>query len=328
MRADRLLSLLLLLQARGRMTAQALARELEVSERTIYRDIDALSTSGVPVYGERGPEGGYGLLDGYRTSLTGLTADEMRAFFMLSMPAPLADLGMGADLKTALLKLSAALPAAHREEERVRQRFYLDATWWGQGDEPAPHVQTIQQAVWQDRLLAIGYQLPQAITIEQVVEPYGLVAKAGVWYLVYAVSGRMRAMRVSQLQSVRTLDETFTRSDDVDLAAFWQQWCATVEDDRLHYRVTARVSPAVAARLSLYFDRGLGDSMARAGPPNADGWITIELSFESFFEARARLLGCGRDVEVLAPQPLRQSILDFASQVISLYTQRDAPAAG
>ena len=321
MRADRLLSLLLLLQTRGRMTAQALAQELEVSERTIYRDVDALGTSGVPVYGERGPEGGYALLDGYRTSLTGLTTDEMRAFFMLSMPAPLADLGVGADLKAALLKLSAALPSVRRdEEERVCQRFHLDATWWGQGAEPAPHVQTIQQAVWQDGRLAISYDLPQAIHIEQVVDAHGLVAKAGVWYLVYAVSGRLRAVRVSQLQSVRTLDETFVRKS-ADLAAFWQQWCATVESHRLDYRVTARLAPSIASRLSLYFGRSMGDSLARA-TAGADGWLTIELAFESFFEARTRLLGCGRDVEVLAPEPLRQSILDFASQIVSLYAPR------
>jgi predicted DNA-binding transcriptional regulator YafY len=324
MRADRLISLLLLLQTRGRMTAQALAAELEVSERTIYRDIDALSTSGVPVYGERGPEGGYALLDGYRTSLTGLTADEMRAFFMLSMPAPLADLGIGPDIKTALLKLSAALPTDRRqEEERVRQRFYLDATWWGQGNEPSPYVQTIQRAVWQDRRLVVSYERPPAIHIEQVVEPYGLVAKAGVWYLVYAVSGQMRALRVSQLQSARILDETFTRSKDLDLVAFWQQWCARVEDDRLSFHVTARVAPGMVSHLPLYLGEGLGDALARAGPPGADGWLTLELAFESFYAARMRLLACGRDAEVLSPASLRQSILDFARQVEGVYTRRE-----
>ncbi len=129
MRADRLLSLLMLLQARGRLTAKALAEKLEVSERTIYRDIDALCVAGVPIYGEAGPEGGYALLDSYRTSLTGLTEGEVRALFMLNIPAPLAELGVSQELRTAMLKLSAVLPAARRsDEERVRQRFYLDST--------------------------------------------------------------------------------------------------------------------------------------------------------------------------------------------------------
>lgn len=144
MRADRLLSLLMLLQIRGRMTARELAKELEVSERTIYRDIDALSIAGVPVYGEPGPEGGYALVDSYRTNLTGLTEGEVRALFMLSIPAPLADLGVSHELRAALPKLSAALPnARRRDEERVRQRFHLDSTWWRQGEERVPHLQTI-----------------------------------------------------------------------------------------------------------------------------------------------------------------------------------------
>ena len=143
MRADRLLSLLMLLQARGRMTAQELAAELEVSERTIYRDINALSASGVPVYAESGPGGGCALLDSYRTNLTGLTADEARALFMLNIPAALDQLGVTQELKAALLKLSAALPEARRrDEERIRQRIHLDSTWWFQAEEPLPHLQT------------------------------------------------------------------------------------------------------------------------------------------------------------------------------------------
>jgi len=146
----------MLLQIRGRMTARELGKKLEVSERTIYRDIDALSAAGVPVYGEPGPEGGYALVDSYRTNLTGLTKGEVRALFMLGIPAPLADLGMSQELGAALLKLSAALPDARRhDEERVCfcQRFHLDSTWWRQGEELVPHLQTIHQAVWQDRKL-------------------------------------------------------------------------------------------------------------------------------------------------------------------------------
>jgi len=185
------------------MTARELAKELEVSERTIYRDIDALSIAGVPVYGEPGPDGGYALVDSYRTNLTGLTEGEVRALFMLSIPAPLADLGVSQELRAALLKLSAALPdARRRDEERVRQRFHLDSTWWRQGEERVPHLQTIHQAVWQDRKLHVMYHPPFAIEIERLVAPYGLVAKAGVWYLVCARNDRLHVHRVSDLLDV------------------------------------------------------------------------------------------------------------------------------
>ena len=171
MRADRLLSLLMLLQARGRMTAQELAQELEVSERTIYRDINALSASGVPVYAESGPGGGCALLDSYRTNLTGLTADEARALFMLSIPAPLDQLGVTQELKAALLKLSAALPEARRsDEERIRQRVYLDSLNWFQDADAVPHLPAIYRAVWDDRKLAITLRVRFAAFIESQIE--------------------------------------------------------------------------------------------------------------------------------------------------------------
>jgi predicted DNA-binding transcriptional regulator YafY len=164
MRADRLVSLLILLQTRGRMTARKLAEELEVSERTIYRDIEALSEAGVPVYAERGPGGGCALLESYRTNLTGLNDEETRALFMLStpasIPAPLVELGVSQELKSALLKLSAALPASQRqEEERARQRVHLDSVAWSRSEEPVPHLAMIHKAVWRDLRLLITFQV-------------------------------------------------------------------------------------------------------------------------------------------------------------------------
>ncbi len=209
MRADRLLSLLLLLQTRGRMTAQALADELEVSVRTVYRDIEALSGAGVPVYADRGPGGGCALVDNYRTQLTGLHEGEVRALFVANMPGVLADLGLGADLKAALLKLLAALPAERRSDDRwVRQRIFLDWERWEktttrQEDAargPAPTLQLIQRAVWNDRKLWITYRRLSSFyrrEFERLVAPYGLVAKEGEWYLVCAevpaVAGPCRA---------------------------------------------------------------------------------------------------------------------------------------
>ncbi len=323
MRADRLLSLLMLLQTRGRMTAQELAEELETSVRTIYRDIDALSTAGVPVYAERGPGGGCALLDSYRTNLTGLTGDEVRALFMLSIPAPLAELGVSQELKAALLKLSAALPAARRRDEgHVRQRIYLDWVGWHQPEEPVPYLQAIHQAVWQDRRLHITYPLEIVSYVKQferLVDPYGLVAKAGVWYLVCAGDGRMRVLRVSQILDVHIASERFQRPADFDLATFWDQWCARQEESRPFYPVTARVSPNIVPLLPHYFGERIHTAIAQAGLPDAAGWITLTLPFETASAARERILGFGGAVEVLEPEPLRKSVIDYAMQIVAFY---------
>ncbi len=321
MRADRLLSIMMLLQARGRMTAQDLAAELEVSVRTIYRDLDALSMAGVPVYAERGPGGGCALLDSYRTTLTGLTQDEIRALFMLSIPAPLAELGVDHELKAALLKLSAALPATRRHtEERVRQRIHLDSEGWFESREPVPHLRTIQQALWQDRRLIITCQLRFETQAEWVVEPYGLVAKANIWHLVCAREGSVRVYRASRILDASLLDEPCLRPTDFDLLAFWQEWCTAAEENRPVYPVSARVSPDFVSWLPYYFGEAIGEEIARAGPPDADGWVIVTLPFESLEGARDRILSFGRAVEVLAPVALRRSVLDHAAQTVSLYT--------
>ena len=321
MRADRLLSIMMFLQARGRMTAQELAGELEVSVRTIYRDLDALSMAGVPVYAERGPGGGCALLDSYRTTLTGLNQDEMRALFMLSIPAPLAELGVDHELKAALLKLSAALPAARRGvEERVRQRIHLDSVGWFEAREPVPHLGTIQQALWQDKRLAIVYQLRFEARAQWVVEPYGLVAKANVWHLVCGRDGFPRVYRVSRVLDARLSDGTCERPADFDLAAFWQEWCAAAEENRPTYPVTVRVQPDFVPWLPYHFGRAFGEGDALAGPSDADGRLTVTLTFESLEDARDRILACGRGVEVLAPTALRLSVFDHAAQTVSLYS--------
>ncbi len=326
MRADRLLALLMLLQARGRLTAGKLARELEVSERTIYRDIDALSTAGVPVYGEPGPEGGYALLDSYRTNLTGLTEGEVRALFMLSIPQPLADLGVGRELGAALRKLSAALPATRRsDEQRVRQRFHLDATGWDQVEESAPHLSTVHQAVGQDRKLHLAYRIgPLALRVEQIVDPYGLVAKAGIWHLVYGIGGAVRVLRVAALLDAHLSPESCERPADFDLARFWREWCTARDVSHTRYLVTVRVAPDFVSELPAYFGDAVRNQIAQARETQAgaEGWLTLQLPFESLEAARARILGFGRGVEVLGPYALRRSILDYAEQIVKLY--RDA----
>lgn len=321
MRADRLLSMLMLLQVRGKMPAQALADELEVSVRTVYRDLDALSAAGVPVYAERGPGGGCALLDSYRTTLTGLTGEEVRALFMLTIPAALAQLGVGQELKAALLKLSAALPAERRRDEAwVRQRIHLDWTGW-QAVEPVPHLEAIQRAVWADRRLWLVYRRqagPAVRRFERLVDPYGLVAKAGVWHLVCVAGGRLRVYRVSELLEVRPAGERFERPADFDLAAFWAGWAVEAEAWRGLFQATVRVSPALAAELPRLFGDRVRDRLAAAAP-DAEGRLTVVLPFDTFESARAWLLGQGGAAEALAPPELRLSVADHAAQIVALY---------
>jgi predicted DNA-binding transcriptional regulator YafY len=322
MRADRLLSLVMLLQTRGNMTARALGEELEVSERTIYRDVDALSFAGIPVYAERGPGGGIALLDSYRTSLTGLNRDEVRALFMLSIPAPLDELGVTNDLKAALLKLSAALPAVGRDEQVLaRQRIHLDSVAWAQPEQPVPHLQTVHQAVWQDVKLQLRYDLGYFGEIELLVDPLGLVAKTTVWYLVCASDDHLRVLRVSDILEVCVLDEHFERPANFNLVTYWQTWSEQNEDRLVSFRVKVKVNPDLNPYLWTHFGERVQDKGALLEAPDEDGWITLTLLFERFEEARRRLLGYGRAIEVLEPDALRKSIKDYAWQVVDLYSK-------
>jgi predicted DNA-binding transcriptional regulator YafY len=325
MRADRLLALLMLLQVNGKLSARQLARELEVSERTIYRDVEALSMAGIPIYGEPGRDGGFALVDHYRTTLTGLSDAQVRALFMLSIPAPFADLGVSQEARAALLKVAAALPGDHREDERrVRQRFFLDAVGWDRGDEAVPHLQTLHQAVWQDRQVWIAFRIgPLAAVVDQRVEPYGLVAKAGTWHLVYRRGDALRVHLVSRLLDVRPAAETFRRPPDFDLAEFWRSWCAEQDRGRSLYAVTVRISSQLLPDLPRLFGDRLHERLARAGPADSRGWITLDLAFETLEAARDRLLSLGNSVEVLAPRALRQSLADYAEQIAALYPRAD-----
>lgn len=319
MRADRLLSILMLLQTHGRMTARSLAEELDVSERTIYRDVEALCASGVPIYAEHGPGGGLALLDSYRTNLTGLNDDERRALFMISsVPGPLEILGASQALKSAMLKLSAALPQAARSAQD-RQRFYLDWSWWFHAREPVPYLSEIQEAVWQDRRLLIRHRLFGYLPVELVVEPYALVAKAGAWYLVAAIQGGMRVYRVSWLFDAQMLEERFERWADFDLPAFWRQWSATYEETQQSFLVTLRVSPQLYDLLPLFFGARTAEIVSRAGQPDERGWVTLTIPFESLEAARERLLSFGSGAEVIEPEALRQSVIDYARQIVKFY---------
>jgi predicted DNA-binding transcriptional regulator YafY len=320
MRADRLISLVLLLQTRGRMTAQELAGRLEVSERTIYRDLDALSAAGIPVYGEHGPGGGYALIDSYRTTLTGLTADQVRALLVSGTSSPLADLGLANDMEAALLKLLAALPSAQREgAEHMRQRVYLDPSWWFQSSESVPHLPTLQHAIWHNLRLHITYHRSAGGLGDRVIEPYGLVAKASVWYLVASIGEEMRVYRVSRIRTVQVLEERFERPGDFDLAAYWNTWSHEFETTRPRYEVRLRISPNLVDFLPQIWGEGIRERIAQADPPDAQGWITIPVFFDSPEFARASILSLGAQVEVIEPPELREELVRLAEEVMQQY---------
>jgi predicted DNA-binding transcriptional regulator YafY len=316
MRADRLLSIVMFLQARGRMTASELAEELEVSERTIYRDLEALNAAGVPVLTDRGPGGGCTLPEKYRTDLTGLTGPEIHALFMSSMPGPLSDLGLGKAIDAALLKLTASLPTVQRRDaERVRKRVHLDAAQWFQPEEPVPHLQLVQEAVWQDLRLRMTYRRADGRWVRRLVDPYGLVAKASVWYMVAGVLGKVNPYRVSRIMEAELTDHHFERPADFDLEKYWASYCAEFEASVPKYKVKLRVSPGVAAVLPNVYGEGMHSLIQQAGSPDEQGWITLTLTFESYDAAVSGILGLGTGLEILAPAELREGVFQQAKKI-------------
>lgn len=321
MRADRLLSILILLQTKGRLTAQELAAELEVSERTIYRDMDALSTAGVPVYAERGPGGGCSLIDSYRTNLTGLTRNEVRALFMLSIPTPLMDLGVDQDLQVALLKLSAALPDVFRHEgTRVRERIHLDSSAWFQQEQPTSHLHTIQRSLWEERKLDLTYRLAFGAQVEHSVEPYGLVAKNYLWYLICFREGYISVVRLADVLDAKLSETKFSMPADFNLIEFWNSWCLQQESNRSHFHVRARIKTELLTMLKLFNDPILPSVQDSTFPPEGD-WHTITFQFKTFEEARKELLNFGSGIEIIEPLSLRMSVQDYAKQIIKVYSR-------
>ena len=321
MRADRLLSLMMLLQTRRQMTAEELANELEVSKRTIYRDIDALSVAGVPVYANGGPGGGYALLDSYRTTLTGLNEGEIQALFMLTIPSPIADLGVSQQLKTAILKLTSTLAGDHHEHtDYLRQRLHLDAASWFQTDEPVPHLKVVQEAVWQDRQLVLSFRRLSCTVSERTFYPYGLVAKASIWYLVAATDEGMRVYRVSRIQAVQMTQTHFARPQEFDLAEFWIGWVTSYKTSLPKYPVTLRIGPDLVPILPNILGEGVR-SLVEQAQPDSEGWRVVNYTFERIEEAQTYVLGMGASVDVIAPEELRVSVLKLATEVVAHYSR-------
>ncbi|MFF5084316.1 helix-turn-helix transcriptional regulator [Actinoplanes sp. NPDC000266] len=322
MRAGRLVSLLLLLQTRGRMTAQDLADELEVSVRTVYRDVESLSASGVPIYADRGPAGGYQLLDGYRTRLTGLTSDEAGTLFLAGVPGPAAELGLGSVLAAAELKLRASLPGELADRaDRVRERFHLDAPGWFRADEPTPFLSTVAEAVWGGHVLQIRYRRWKAPReVDRTLHPLGVVLKAGRWYLVAASADRTTAYRVSNILAAEVLDEPASRPEGFDLAKYWAEWTERYEGSVYTAVATVRMTTEALDRMAFVFPPEMSRSArAEAGPPDENGWLITQVPIESIKHGHIELLKLGADAEVLDPPELRARFTETTRGLLATY---------
>ena len=300
------------------MTAAGLAEELEVSVRTVYRDIESLHAAGVPLYGDAGHSGGYRLLAGYRTRLTGMNAGEAEALFLSGIPGPAAELGLGSVLATAQLKLRAALPPELRAQaDRMRTRFHLDAPGWYAEDDDVPHLPQVADAVWHSRVLDIRYRRWKEPTdVDRRLEPYGLVLKAGRWYIVAGPGPGARTYRVDQILELAVRDEEF---QPLRRTSTWPPTGGSYQAD-FHARLYAgeavvRLSPRAASRLRGAAARALTGT----GTAEPDGWIRAVLPIESLDHAHGTFLALGADVEVLEPPELRARLAETSRALAARY---------
>lgn len=317
MRASRLVQLLLTLQTRGRQTARVLADELEVSERTIHRDVEALSAAGVPIYAERGPHGGIQLVDGYRTRLTGLTGDEAEALFLSGLAGPAAELGLGTVVAAARLKVLASLPSELRTRaSRLVERFHLDAAGWFQSGDTVLGLPALADAVWEARRITIRYRRGDG-TIERTIDPLGLVLKAGIWYVVARADDQVRTYRARRILEATPTGETFERPADFDLAAHWTESATAYERAAPRIDVTLRVDPdALGVLADLVGERALRRA-ERLDEPDPDGWYRLRLSLDWPEEVPGRLVALGGQAEVLDPPDVRERMVTAARNVLA-----------
>ena len=321
--------MVLLLQSRPSMTAAELARELEVSERTVTRDAQALSEAGVPVYANRGRAGGYRLIGGYRTRLTGLARGEAEALFLSGVPGALREMGLEDAASAARLKVSAALmPSLSDASRSAAQRFHLDAPGWFTEPRTPELLPAVADAVWDDRRLVARYRRGDS-DVERDLEPYGLVLKAGVWYLCARVAGHdsfpvdriYRVYRIDRFTAVESGAERFVREKDFDLPAFWEERAEQFARSILRAEVVVRLSANGVKRLPYAVDPAAArEALDAAGGPDTDGgWVTVTLPVESEEVAHGQLAGLGPDVEVLAPESLRARFTNDALRLATLY---------
>lgn len=315
MRASRLLAILILLQLRGRLTAQALADEFEVSVRTIYRDIDALSAAGVPVYGDHGPGGGFALLDGYATRLTGLDAAEAAALPLIGLPGTASELGLGPAARAARTKLLAALPGRGGDAAAaMAEAFHVDTLDWYRAAELAPLLPLVVRAVLDRQSLTITYTSWQA-TRDWIIDPLGVVMKAGRYYCVAKARGRLTIFRIGAMMAAHETGNSFVRPADFDLASYWAA-------EQVRFEAALRQLPATLALsaegLRRFAEQGrhAREAVAAARPSTEPGWFEVTLNVEPVLEAARQLITLGPDVEVIAPAELREALAELAEAVV------------
>ena len=314
MRADRLLSVLLLLQSRGRVTGRELATHLEVSARTVHRDMEALSAAGVPVVALRGARGGWELSEGWRTQVPGLDDAELRGLLM-AQPRVIGDLPLAAAAERAMVKLMAAMPEAQRRRAAsMRERLFVDPVGWRGTRENLSMLPVVQDAVAHDRKLRIRYRSIGKEPEDRDVSPLGLVAKAMTWYLVAEAEAGFRTYRVSRIEMAQLLDGHVIRPPDFDLAEYWRSSSERFASERRQYVVTLRLEPAAARRM-LEFQKAT--LVPDADPGDRDGWVTVVTHFEAEDEAAFFVGGLGSRVDVIEPVSLRQRIALEAAAVVA-----------
>ncbi|MDZ7937861.1 MAG: YafY family protein [Rhodoferax sp.] len=318
MRASRLLTIQMLLQTRGRMSAQALAEVLEVSVRTLYRDVDQLTAAGVPIYAEQGRNGGFQLVDGWKTTLTGFTASEAQAVFMSGLAGPAAELGLGEQVVDAQLKLISALPAHQRDDaQRVQSRFHLDPADWYREADPVPHLSTVATAVWEGLQLTLRYESWKA-EVQRTVHPLGLVLKAGVWYLVATSEAKPRTYRISNILEATVLDKVSVRPKRFDLPNYWADSIQRFEAELYQGQAVVRANAQGMKQLR-QLSSAVAQAIAAVPRPQGDETVRLKIPIETLEQASYQLLRMAPDVEVLSPAALRNAIVRRLQAIQACY---------
>jgi predicted DNA-binding transcriptional regulator YafY len=317
MRADRLLALIMLLQTRGKMTTNKLAEELGVSRRTILRDVNALSFAGVPVYSEGGHGGGIVLDEQYRMTLTGLHTPEVQALFVANNKAVLRDVGLNDAAEQLLLKLLTALPVSHRlTVDHIRQRLMIDPTWWWHEAQTPPFWDDLQQAVYEDRIITVTYEHYRGDVVERVLEPYSLVNKSSLWYLIAQRDAELRTYRVTRFHDVHLSDQHFIRRPDFDLRDYWNDHLQEFIDSFSEYHCTLRIHPDRVTFVKWLLP-GRWEVIEEA---DISGWTTLKLMMDSPLMAKMMVFGLGVFAEVITPLELKESVLTDAYALIEHLT--------
>lgn len=319
MRADRLMNIMILLQNKGKMTAKELSSELEVSDRTILRDMDALTNAGIPVVSERGKEGGWRLLDNFRSKLSGLSLDDMKSLFLFPSEELLEDLGLNNTPLDTRHKLVEAVPAAYRDEvQAMWERIHIDSGTWKQSRENADALHTVLQAVWDSKRLNINYEQADGEQKERLVEPLGLVAKGNTWYLVASRNDMMRNYRVSRIHHAKVINETFKRPVHFNLGAYWEQSKAEFVQNLPTYDVEVEIHPEIMNRMKF---TAKFVQVINTEKPRGDKWIAATLRFHNELEAAEYILGFANKMKVVSPKSLTDKIVSSAMSVIDFYNR-------